>query len=161
MSLQKACLITASIEIALASVFLILNLVTLVVETPLAIEERENAMQIPDPYRFHAVRVVLCGLNTCYWIGCLFLGMILLAGAKMRDLRRLRIWFVLTCILTVVFIVDILMEAFTMMSPIITVLSPTFGTILQLYMLWIVMNYMEEIKGGCVGLVKAQSDERA
>ncbi|CAL8095341.1 unnamed protein product [Orchesella dallaii] len=160
-NLQKACIITSSIEIVLSCAFLFYCVVVLAVETPLAVEERKNAVETPDLNRFHAMRVILSGMNGLFWIGCLFLGFILMLGAKQRDLRRLRSWFVLTCILTVLFVVDIFIEAFSMTAPIPAIISPILGTILQCYMLWIVMEFMEEVAhGGCASIpIKAQVED--
>ncbi|ODM94095.1 Cytochrome c oxidase subunit 3 [Orchesella cincta] len=161
MNLQKACIITASIEIVLSCAFLFYCVVTLAIETPLAVEERNNAVETPDPSRFHAMRVVLSGMNALFWIACLFLGFILVLGAKQRDLKRLRTWFVLTCILSVLFIVDIFIEAFSMTAPAPAIASPILGTILQCYMLWIVMEYMEFVAhNGCATIhIKAQQED--
>jgi len=161
MSLQKACMITASIEIVLSCCFLFYCVVILAVETPLAVEERNNAVETPDNNRFHAMRVVLSGMNALFWIGCLFLGFLLLLGAKQRDMRKCRSWFVLTCILTVLYIVDIFIEAFSMTNLIPAIISPTLGTILQCYMLWIVMEFMEELAhGGCAAIpIKSHVDD--
>jgi FtsH-binding integral membrane protein len=154
MGLQKACIITGSIEIVLAGLFLLYNAITLASETPLAVEEHNNAIEVEDPYRFHAIRVVLCGLNSLYWITGLFMGLVLTIAAKQRDLRKLRSWFITSCILTVIFMVDIFMESFSMRSPVLAITSPVVGTVLTCYMLWIVMEFMDEVShGGCAAKI--------
>lgn len=159
-NLQKACILTASFEIVLAVIFLFYDVVLLAVETPKAVDERNDAIETPDPYRFHSIRVVLSGLNSLFWIGSLFLGLILVLGAKQRDLRKCRSWYILTCILTVLFICDVLLEAFSMTAPALAIVSPTLGTILQCYMLWIVTDFMDELThNGCSLPVKSLDDD--
>ncbi len=40
------------------------------------------------------------------------------------------------------------MEAFSMLAPITAIISPTVGTALQCYMLWIVWEFMDEVSQG-------------
>lgn len=42
------------------------------------------------------------------------------------------------------------MEVFSMLAPVIAIISPIVGTIIQCYMLWIVWEFMDEVaQGGC------------
>lgn len=49
------------------------------------------------------------------------------------------------------------MESFSMRAPVLAIISPCAGTVLQCYMLWIVMEFMDEVShGGCAAKITSK-----
>jgi hypothetical protein len=101
------------------------------------------------------MKTALILFNTFYWTSGLLLGILLFYGAKQRDLRKCRQWFIVSCILTVMFIVDVMMQAMT--SSVSELASPVAAIFLLTYMIWVVLSFIDEIRLGRVP-IKTQSE---
>jgi hypothetical protein len=102
-----------------------------------------------------SMKTALILFNTFYWTSGLLLGILLFYGAKQRDLRKCRQWFIVSCILTVMFIVDVMMQAMT--SSVSELASPVAAIFLLTYMIWVVLSFIDEIRLGRVP-IKTQSE---
>jgi len=75
----------------------------------------------------------------------LILGIVLLMGANARDLRKCRIWFNVTLVITIISIISIVFSAFSAGGANI---QGVIQVLFSIYFLWVVYAFMEEIKSG-------------
>ncbi|OXA57847.1 hypothetical protein Fcan01_07694 [Folsomia candida] len=143
--IQRGATFLAVTEVILGILYLIQNAVALSMYVPRAYEEYDintNAENwVEKVPRIYSTKATITLLNSAYWASTLLLG---------RDLRKCRTWFILTCILTVLFIVDIMMQSFSLRASMAEIASPVVGTLLSTYMAWVVLVFMDDIRqGGC------------
>lgn len=75
-----------------------------------------------------------------------------------RDLRKCRQWFVAACLLSILFIVDLMMQAFSMRATTLEILAPLAATLILFYMILVVLVYMDEVRLGGCEQIKSQTE---